>query len=185
VEQEVKRSRFLATALPLDPQAPVEPRIAEASCADASHNCWAWRCGGAYRSFDDGEPGSTAGRPILAAIDGAGLDQVLVVVARWFGGIKLGAGGLVRAYGGTAAECLRLAPQRVVEPRLRLHVEGGFEQMGVVYAMVERFQAQVVDEHHRSSGARWQLDLPAAQRDAFVAALTDASRGQTRIVDEQ
>ncbi len=65
-----------------------------------------------YRSNDDGEPGGTAGRPILAAIDGQGFDRVAVVVTRWYGGIKLGAGGLVRAYGGAAAECLRAAPRR-------------------------------------------------------------------------
>jgi len=65
--------------------------------ADATHNCWAWRYGTHSRSSDDGEPAGTAGRPILAAIDGQGLDRLLVVVTRWYGGIKLGAGGLVRA----------------------------------------------------------------------------------------
>src|SRR3546814_18000784 len=82
------------------------------SVPDATHNCWAWRIGDDYRSNDDGEPAGTAGRPILAAIDGQGMDRVVVVVTRWFGGIKLGAGGLVRAYGGTAAECLRRAVGR-------------------------------------------------------------------------
>jgi putative IMPACT (imprinted ancient) family translation regulator len=61
------------------------------------------------RFNDDGEPAGTAGRPILQAIEGQGMDRVVVVVKRWYGGIKLGAGGLMRAYGGTAAECLRRA----------------------------------------------------------------------------
>src|SRR3546814_2284064 len=59
------------------------------SVPDATHNCWAWRIGDDYRSNDDGEPAGTAGRPILAAIDGQGMDRVVVVVTRWFGGIKL------------------------------------------------------------------------------------------------
>jgi putative IMPACT (imprinted ancient) family translation regulator len=86
-----------------------------------------------YRSSDDGEPAGTAGRPILAAIDGQGFDRVMVVVTRWFGGIKLGAGGLVRAYGGAAAECLRTAP-RVPLVGMRTLVLAGFDDLGSVHA---------------------------------------------------
>ncbi|MCK7593159.1 IMPACT family protein [Pseudomarimonas salicorniae] len=184
LELEVKKSRFLATAVPLDEGLPAEEALASACSADAHHNCWAWRFADAYRSFDDGEPGGTAGRPILAAIDGAGLDQVLVVVARWFGGVKLGAGGLVRAYGGAAAECLRQAPRRVVEARTRLRVEAGFEQVGMLYTLAARFAAEVMDEEHHSGGVRWELDLPADRAGDLVAALADATRGQARIIDD-
>src|SRR5690606_40308537 len=83
--------------------------IAAHSDREANHNCWAWRIGQAYRFSDDGEPGGTGGKPILQAIDGQSLDRVAVVVTRWFGGILLGSGGLIRAYGGTAAMCLREA----------------------------------------------------------------------------
>ena len=103
---EVKHSRFLARAAPADSTHAAQAFVGSVSDPDATHNCWAWRIGGDYRSSDDGEPAGTAGRPILAAIDGQGFDRVVVVVTRWFGGIKLGAGGLVRAYGGSAAECL-------------------------------------------------------------------------------
>ena len=75
---------------------------------DATHHCWAYRIGPAYRFGDDGEPGGTAGAPILRAIEGQGVDRVMVVVVRFYGGVKLGTGGLARAYGGTAAECLRM-----------------------------------------------------------------------------
>ena len=107
--QEIRKSRFLANAAPVD-----EPEQALAFLADigdplATHNCWAYRIGQQYRFSDDGEPGGTAGRPILQAIEGQGFDRVIVVVTRWYGGIKLGVGGLARAYGGCAAECLRLA----------------------------------------------------------------------------
>ena len=100
---EVKHSRFLAQAAPVATPDDALAFLREIAVPDATHNCWAYRIGGEYRSSDDGEPAGTAGRPILAAIDGQGFDRVMVVVTRWYGGIKLGAGGLVRAYGGAAA----------------------------------------------------------------------------------
>jgi len=97
---EVKHSRFLAQAAPVQTSAQALAFLEEIARTPATHHCWAWRIGGDYRSSDDGEPAGTAGRPILAAIDGQGFDRVMVVVTRWYGGVKLGAGGLVRAYGG-------------------------------------------------------------------------------------
>ena len=85
---------------------------------EATHNCWAYKIGQEYRFNDDGEPGGTAGRPILQAIEGQGMDRVAVLVVRWFGGVKLGAGGLVRAYGGCAANCGRAnGPRSSIWPR--------------------------------------------------------------------
>ena len=74
---------------------------------DATHHAWAYRIGALYRFSDDGEPGGSAGAPILRALEGQGLDHVMVTVTRYYGGSKLGVGGLMRAYGGAAAECLR------------------------------------------------------------------------------
>ncbi|WP_395791425.1 IMPACT family protein, partial [Aquimonas sp.] len=112
---EVKRSRFVCQAASIDSAEAALLHLQQVADPDATHNCWAYRIGSAYRSSDDGEPAGTAGRPILAAIDGQGLDGVVAVVTRWYGGIKLGAGGLVRAYGGCAAECLRTAERLTVE----------------------------------------------------------------------
>lgn len=95
---EVRKSRFLALATAIANEAEAMRFLQSVHDASASHHCWAWRVGGAYRSSDDGEPGGSAGRPILAAIDGQGFDRVMVVVLRWFGGVKLGVGGLVRAF---------------------------------------------------------------------------------------
>ena len=87
---EVKKSRHLARAVPVEsPQAALD-WIAAVSVPDATHNCWAYRVGQDYRFSDDGEPSGTAGRPILSAIDGQGLDGVAVVVTRWYGGVHLG-----------------------------------------------------------------------------------------------
>ena len=94
---EIKHSRFVAQACALASPEQALEQVRRFAAVDATHNCWAYRYGQEYRSSDDGEPSGTAGRPILAAIDGQGYDRVVVVVTRWYGGIKLGAGGLVRA----------------------------------------------------------------------------------------
>ena len=106
--QDIKKSRFIAFAAPVTGEEDAKNFLAAHSDPDANHNCWAWRSGQTYRFSDDGEPSGTAGKPILQAIDGQALDNVAVLVIRWFGGILLGSGGLMRAYGGTAAACLRL-----------------------------------------------------------------------------
>src|SRR6202012_2980677 len=110
--EDIRKSRFLAQAAPVETPQQALAYVQAVSDAGATHNCWAYRIGQEYRFNDDGEPGGTAGRPILQAIEGQGIDRVVVVVTRWYGGIKLGAGGLARAYGGTAAEGMRLAERR-------------------------------------------------------------------------
>src|SRR5690606_19621295 len=85
--QEIRKSRFVAAAGPVADEAAAKAFIAASSDPTANHNCWAWRLGQSYRFSDDGEPGGTAGKPILQAIDGQGLDGVAVVVTRWFGGV--------------------------------------------------------------------------------------------------
>ena len=95
--EEIRKSRFLAQARAISSAADAQAFIEQVSDPGASHNCWAWKIGQQYRFSDDGEPGGTAGRPILAAIEAQGFDGVAVVVTRWYGGIQLGTGGLARA----------------------------------------------------------------------------------------
>src|SRR5690554_308002 len=107
-QEDIRKSRFVPVAMPVKTPAQALAFFAAHSVADATHNCWAYRIGTEYRFNDDGEPGGTAGRPILQAIDGQQCDRVAVLVVRWFGGIKLGPGGLMRAYGGLAAHGARV-----------------------------------------------------------------------------
>lgn len=177
-EVEVRKSRFLALAAPCpDPEAALA-WIAARGVAEATHNCWAYRIGQHYRFSDDGEPGGSAGRPILAAIDGSGLDQVVALVVRWYGGTKLGVGGLVRAYGGTVAECLRRAARCVLVDEVDRDVRCGFDQVGVVYALLAAHQAQRLDERHSADGILLHLRLPADRAAGFRIALRDATRGR-------
>ena len=177
---EVRHSRFLAHAAPVDAPATAMAFIARASEPEATHNCWAWRIGQEYRSSDDGEPAGTGGRPILAAIDGQGCDRVAVVVTRWYGGIKLGAGGLVRAYGGTAAECLRLAERRPLVAMAALELACAFEDLGAVHVALTAHAAEKTGERFEADGAHLALSLPAARVEALQARLRDATRDRVR-----
>src|SRR5690606_11231899 len=170
-ELVVRHSRFLAQAAPVEDADAAMTFIAAISVPDATHNCWAWRIGDASRSSDDGEPAGTAGRAILAAIDGQGLDGVVVVVARWYGGIKLGAGGLVRAYGGAAAECLRTAERREVVELVEIEVECPFADLAAVHAALPAFDAEKLDEDFTADGVRFRLRLPAAHVADFARRL--------------
>lgn len=178
---EVRHSRFLAQAAPATDPGAALAFLAAVTDADATHNCWAYRIGAEYRSSDDGEPAGTAGRPILAAIDGQGFDQVIAVVTRWYGGINLGAGGLVRAYGGAVAECLRSAPRRrlIVMSQWMLHA--AFDDIGAVHAVLAPHAAIKLEEAFTSDGLRLRLSLPTDRVEASKAQLRDATRDRVRL----
>ena len=180
---EVKHSRFLAQAAPVASAADALAFHAHIARTPATHHCWAYRIGQDYRSSDDGEPAGTAGRPILAAIDGQGFDRVMVVVTRWYGGINLGAGGLVRAYGGAAAECLRTAPRRELVEYRDLVVRAGFEDTGAVHAAMAAHGAERLEETFDADGLCIRLRFPADRADALALQLRDATRNRARIGD--
>jgi putative IMPACT (imprinted ancient) family translation regulator len=154
---------------------------ARARAPDATHNCWAWRIGERYRFNDDGEPGGSAGRPILAAIDGQGLDAVAVVVTRWFGGIKLGAGGLARAYGGCAAECLRRASRRELIDMSEVEFALGFAELPLLQSRLAALGAARLGEDFSESGATLRLRLPSDRIGQLRALVADLSRGRSAV----
>lgn len=180
---EVKHSRFIAHAAPVVSPEAALAFIVQVSDVDATHNCWAYRIGAEYRSSDDGEPSGTAGRPILAAIEGQGYDQVVAVVTRWYGGIKLGAGGLVRAYGGAAAECLRRAERRPLVAMCRLWVACSFDDIGAVHAVLAASSAEKIEERFDESGARLLVSLPAGRVDGLKTQLRDATRNRASLAE--
>jgi uncharacterized YigZ family protein len=178
---EVKKSRFLAYAAPVDQVDAALAFVQARAHTDATHNCWAYRIGAHYRFNDDGEPAGTAGRPILQAIDNQGYDQTVVLVVRYFGGIKLGAGGLVRAYGGAAASCLRLAPRRAIEARMRLQLQCAFADVGAAHAAMQAHQALKLDEQFDADGVRITIEVRADAQSALAQALRDATRGRAQL----
>lgn len=178
---EARKSRFLAQATHVATPDRAMAWLREVADPQATHNCWAYRIGGAYRSSDDGEPGGSAGRPILAAIDGQGLDEVIVVVTRWYGGTHLGVGGLVRAYGGAAAECLRTAARRERVDWVEIELRGDFSLAGTLHALLPGVGADKLDESFDGEGLALRLRLPATKVEELSARVRDLSRGGARL----
>jgi uncharacterized YigZ family protein len=139
-EIRVQRSRFLAIAFPVASEDAFVARLDEIRSAmfDATHHCWAWRLfeGDRSRSSDAGEPSGSAGRPILQAIVSAALHDTAVVVVRWFGGVKLGTGGLARAYRDAAAAALEAAPRDERWLYERLSVTAPHRDANLLFRMV-------------------------------------------------
>jgi uncharacterized YigZ family protein len=177
-----KASTFLAYAAPAASEAEARAVLAERETLhwDATHNCSAWVVrGGVRRANDDGEPSGSAGAPILAAIEGAGLTDCIVIVTRWYGGTKLGVGGLVRAYGDAAAQALAAAPRRVGVEAVRLEVRYPYAHTAAVMRAVERAGAEQVEHGYAESGDAG-IVLVAIPDDAvqgFADALREATAG--------
>ncbi|GAX84302.1 hypothetical protein CEUSTIGMA_g11724.t1 [Chlamydomonas eustigma] len=143
MEVEVKKSKFVVKAWHVSsPQEALET-LREASDKKASHNCWAYQIGSEFRSSDDGEPAGTAGRPILAAIHGENIDQACVLITRYFGGIQLGPGGLIRAYGGAARNCLRGAPKKALQSMQLFEFRIPWGTHGGVYHVLDTVGAKI------------------------------------------
>lgn len=176
--EDIKKSRFLAQAAPVQTAEQALAFVRQVGDPAATHNCWAYRIGQDYRFNDDGEPGGTAGRPILQAIEGQDIDRAVVVVTRWYGGIKLGAGGLLRAYGGTAAECLRRAERLPIVAMARLGVHCDFAELALLKARLREFDAELMQETFGADGVELDIQLPALRVEEAQARITDISRGR-------
>ncbi|ESW28474.1 hypothetical protein PHAVU_003G289400 [Phaseolus vulgaris] len=148
VKKEIKKSKFIAIAGPISDEKSAMSFLSQVRDPRATHNTWAYKVGDLYRSNDDGEVPGTAGKPIQTVIDSSGLDRVMVVVIRHYGGIKLGTGGLVRAYGGIASECLRNAPTCFTKTKVPMGVEVPSELLGVLYHQVKSFNAEDMKEDY-------------------------------------
>lgn len=176
-QEEIRKSRFLAQAvfLPSAEQAP--ELIAQLSTPNVSHNCWAWRCGDQYRFTDDGEPGGTAGRPILAAIENQQFDQVLIVVTRWYGGIQLGTGGLARAYGGCANQVLQTASSEELVPQTILTGHCPYTYLDIFKVRIAEAGGVINSEDFDAEGAVLNVAVPDAQVAILQNMLSEATRG--------
>jgi uncharacterized YigZ family protein len=182
-EEIIKKSRFIATAGPVASEQAAKEFIAAHSDRDANHNCWAWRVGQSYRSSDDGEPGGTAGKPILQAIDRLSLDNVAVVVTRWFGGVLLGSGGLIRAYGGTAAACLRAGKLVEIVVVCEATITVTFSDLALVKARLASIAGvRIRQERFTEAGATLTADLPEAHAQQTARMIMDITSGWASMV---
>lgn len=175
----IKNSEFLGFAAPVsDVSAALEWLAAlRLERVDASHVCWAYKIGVQYRFSDDGEPSGTAGAPIYRVLESSGLDYVVVAVVRYYGGVNLGAGGLVRAYGGTAAETLRIAEKEEVHSRVALLVAVSFDQMNALYRLLESYDVQGREEQFTADGLELRADFLETDVNRLTLTVRDATRG--------
>ena len=181
-QEEIRKSRFLAQAVAIDSPEQALAFVHEVSDPTATHNCWAYRIGQDYRFNDDGEVASTGGRPILQAIEGQAMDRVVVVVTRWYGGTKLGVGGLVRAYGGTAAECLRRADREPIVATTRFGVQCEFAELPLLKARIKDLQVAVEQEQFGAEGVTLELRLPDTHVAEFELLISDITRGRSTAI---
>lgn len=179
--EEIRKSRFITLAGPIASAAEAMSFIERHSDLAATHNCWAWKIGAQYRSSDDGEPGGTAGRPILAAIEAQDCDQVVVLVIRWYGGIQLGTGGLARAYGGGANKCLQQAQKRLLVQRSEFTCSCTFSELALFKLRLAEVNGLVLEEQFTANGVDLRIALEATHLDAFQQQLADLSRGRIRL----
>lgn len=185
-EQEIKKSRFHAIALPVQQEQDVKTYLQQHFDATANHQCWAWKIGHDVRFNDAGEPSGTAGRPILASIEGNDLTNVLVIVNRWFGGIKLGTGGLVRAYGGCAGQVLQLAEKIELIATQDCAFSCHFNEWAMLHYQLKQWQIPY-QEQYQGTGIAVECQLTAEQIAELNTFLKNLTRGreQLHIRDER
>ena len=181
---KVDGSRFLAEAVPVDSRDAAEARIEAIREREhqATHHCTAYRLGrdgDDVRYNDDGEPSGTAGQPILRQIEARDLTNTLVVVTRYYGGTKLGTGGLMRAYGDAADAALDRASivERVVRVPVRLRF--AYDDTSPARRMLQQFDA-TVQESSYTDVTELTVGVRASEVDAFIDAFTNAlsARGE-------
>lgn len=183
-EIEIKKSRFIANVAPVESEADAWSFIEEirARHSDANHNCFAFKAGAVQRMSDDGEPSGTAGRPILDVLEKQGLSDTAIVVTRYFGGIRLGAGGLVRAYSQTAVAGVEVAGVAAAVLAIDLVITVDYNLVGKVQHLLAQSGALTLDSdfgQHVTITCR----VPAAAADHLEGELAEASSG--RIMTER
>lgn len=182
VEDSIKKSRFVSHAACVTSQAESLAFFESVADPAATHNCWAWRIDYKVRSSDDGEPSGTAGRPILNVIEHRHLENTMVVVTRYFGGIKLGVGGLVRAYSGGAAKSLDQAGVTEHFPQAEYVIRTGFEWASGVHDLLDQFAVEKIEENFNAEGLILKVRCRQCDVGKLSVGLRDASRGQTQMI---
>jgi uncharacterized YigZ family protein len=175
----IKKSRFIGCVQPMADRASAQA-VVEAlrqQHPGAAHVCWALLAGGQSAAVDDGEPSGTAGRPMLDVLRHQELEGVLATVVRYFGGVKLGAGGLVRAYTDCVAQALLTAPKVLLQRMSSLRCEVPYALEGLLRREIDAAGAELLEvEHGALVALQWRL--PEAQAPAFVARLNELGQGR-------
>jgi uncharacterized YigZ family protein len=175
----IKKSRFIGCVEPCADRAAALRRVEElrAQHVSAVHVCWALMAGGQSAANDDGEPGGTAGRPMLEVLRHQDLEGVLATVVRYWGGSKLGAGGLVRAYTDAVAQALLKAEKVPIVRLAQLRCTVPYALEGLLRREIELAQAQLIEVQHGAQ-VEFQLALPEPAAAGFMARLNESGQGR-------
>jgi uncharacterized YigZ family protein len=181
----IKKSRFIACVQPMADRAGAQQVVARlrAEHPGAAHVCWSLLAGGQSAAVDDGEPSGTAGRPMLDVLRHQDLEGVLATVVRYFGGIKLGAGGLVRAYTDSVAQALLKADKIAIIRQRSLRCALPYPLEGLVRRELELAGALLEQVEHGDQVVL-AFSLPADKADALTARLNEAGSGRLAWIKE-
>lgn len=188
VEFTEKKSRFIGHCFPAATEEEAMERLNEMRRRyyDATHNCWAYSLeNGAMRFSDDGEPGGTAGMPIMDTLIRRDIKNAVVIVTRYFGGILLGSGGLVRAYSKSASDAVQAAGCGVMSPCKVLEFAVDYPRYGGIEGFVKA--NSIVDSIDFMENVRFRVTVADDGADAFIAELTERTDGRAVpvVVDER
>ena len=190
-ETVVERSRFIATLQPVCSCEEAAEFIAttKSEFSDANHNCWAYLVGPPGSSdrvglSDDGEPHGVAGKPLLTTLQHSGIGDIAIVVSRYFGGIKLGKGGMVKAYTLAAQNVLAQASIGEKIDWQQFSFSCDYTLLQQIELLLPHFEAELLE---RAFGAHVELSVrcPSEQQEALETALTDLSQGKISISPEK
>jgi uncharacterized YigZ family protein len=185
VEIKIKASRFIASAMPVveKEEAMAFLKDIQSEFHDARHNCFAYKIGPEgmeFRYSDDGEPNGTGGKPILFSIQKHNVSDVLVVVTRYFGGTKLGVGGLARAYGDAAHEVLQISKKMPVYVIVPVRVFCTYEDIDPVKRIVGKMAITFEEEYH--DAIEMLANIPRSKVKEFTQTITSATNGRAGTV---
>lgn len=188
-ELVVSRSRFICYLFPCNSVEAAKGYIKEVQQAhpQASHHCYAFvtgRCDDSqgYGFSDDGEPSGTAGRPMLASLQGGGIGELCAVVARYFGGTKLGTGGLQRSYGGSVRQALQVLPTKLKIPMVHKRLACQYTQINDVLHLLNKLGGEVVTQDFKAD-IELILALPDEALSEFEKSLQVLSSGQLKLIN--
>ena len=186
-EETIKRSRFIATVAHASTEDDAKTFISNIKneFPDATHNCWAYVAGSSGDTAriglsDDGEPHGTAGRPILAVLLHSEIGEIVAVVTRYFGGTKLGTGGLVRAYSGSVKNALLGLSVKEKRDVLTLTVILDYSKITAVKKMIESFDSEIIAENYEAD-VSFKIELPKNNEESFIRAIIDLTGGEILI----
>ena len=183
VEQVIDRSRFICTVVRVQSSGEAQAfiKVMNAEFPDATHNCWAYVVGAPGSTdrvgmSDDGEPHGTAGRPMLTVLLHSGVGEIAAVVTRYYGGTKLGTGGLVKAYGGAVQEAVADMPRAERVDSVDVTVQVGYGSIGAMQQLWPEFEAELLEQRFEVD-AEFSVRVPRVSLPAMQRAIQNATRG--------